>query len=116
MEKSYRNLVDKSSDIKGCTRDGLSESTPQEGLLTSKLSVFLREVRFNEQEFLAGKPVLDIKYFHLGSQNTNLFHPFNDQLDYILAIYFVESETTKDNIDRFLSDSLMAPLTKKLSY
>ncbi len=94
----------------------MSGRTPQDGLLASELSSSLREVRFCEQGFPAGIPVSDIKYHHPGSQNDNPFHPFNDQLDYALATFFAESETTKDNVDRFLSDPLMAPLTEKLSY
>ena len=40
----------------------------------------------------------------------------NDQLDHALANYFAESQTTKSNVNRFLSNLLMAPLTEKLSY
>ncbi len=90
--------------------------TPQAGLLGSELSSSLREVRFSDQEFAAGTPVFNIKYNHLGFQNDNPFYPFHDQLDYGLAKYFAESETTKSNVDKFLSDPLMAPLTEKLSY
>ena len=90
--------------------------TPQDGHFGSELLTFLREVRFSEQEFLASTLVFNIKYNYLGSQNHNLFYPFNDQIDYALTYYFVESETTKSNVDRFLSDPLMAPLTKNLFY
>ncbi len=109
-------MVGESSDTGSHARDSLSERITQDGLLASELSPSLREIRFSKQEFPAGIPVSDIKYQHPGSQNNNLFHPFNDQLDYVLATYFAESETTKGNVDRFLSDPLMAPLTKKLSY
>ncbi len=76
----------------------------------------MREVRFSNQEFAAGTPVSNIKYNYPGFQNNNLFYPFHEQLDYGLAKYFAESETTKSNIDKFLSNPLMAPLTEKLSY
>ena len=33
-----------------------------------------------------------------------------------MAHYFAESETTKGNVNKFLSDPLMTPLTKKFSY
>ena len=33
-----------------------------------------------------------------------------------MAHYFTELETTKGNVNKFLSDPLMTPLTKKLSY
>ena len=94
----------------------MSGHTPQDGLLANELSTSLREFRFSKQEFPTSKPVSNIKYPHLGFQNNNLFHLFNDQLNYILATYFAESETTKGNVDRFVSNPLMAPLTMKLSY
>ncbi len=116
IEVDHRNSVGKSSDTGSHARDGLSGRTPQDGLFASESSSSLREVRFREQEFPAGISVSDIKYHHPDSQNDNLFHPFNDQLDYALVTYFAEFETTKGNIDRFLSDLLMAPLTEKQSY
>lgn len=45
-----------------------------------------------------------------------MFHPFNDELDYALAHYFAESETTKGNVDKFFSNPLMRSITEKLSY
>ncbi len=51
-----------------------------------------------------------------GSQSNNPFHLFNDQLDYVLAHYFAESETIKHNVDKFLSNPLMKSIIKKLSY
>ncbi len=106
----------KSSDTRSCVKDSLSRCTPQDGLLASELSSSLKEVRFSKQEFSAGISVSDIKYHYSGSQNNNSFYPFNDQLDYAVTTYFVESETTKGNVDRFLCDLLIAPLTKKLYY
>ena len=116
IEGDHRNLVGKRSDIESHVKDGLLGRTPQDGLLANKLSASLKEVRFSKQEFLTSKPVSDIKYPHFASQNNNPFYPLNDQLDYALATYFAESETMKDNIDRFLSNPLMALLTEKLSY
>ena len=75
-----------------------------------------REITFNEFEFLVGTPVLDIRYEYLRSQNNNLFYPFNDQLNYILANYFAKSETIKCNVNKFLSNLLIKPITKKVSY
>ncbi len=97
-------------------RDILPGRTPQAGLLGSESSSSLREVRFRDQEFAAGISISNIKYNHPGFQNNNLFYPFYDQLGYRRAKYFAESETTKSNRDKFLSDPLMAPLTEKLSY
>ncbi len=117
IEGDHRNSVGECSSNAGSrARDGLSERTPQAGLLGSKSSSSLREVRFSDQEFAAGTPVSNIKYNHPGFQNNNPFYLFHDQLDYGLAKYFAESETTKSNVDKFLSEPLMAPLTEKLSY
>ena len=116
IEGDHRDLVGEYLDTRSRARDSLSERIPQDGLLASKLSSSLKEVRFSGQEFPAGKPVSDIKYHHPGFQNNNPFHPFIDQLDYALANYFAESETTKGNVDRFLSNLLKFPLTEKLSY
>ncbi len=71
---------------------------------------------FSESEFPVGTPVSDTRYIHLRSRSNNPFYPFNDQLDYALAHYFAESETTKRNVDKFLSNPLIKPITKKLSY
>ena len=116
IEGDHRDLVDKSSNIRSRVRDNLSKRTPQDGVFASELLLSLREVRFSEQEFPVSKPISDIKYHHLSSQKNNPFHPFNDQLDYVLINYFADFETIKGNVDRFLSDLLMFPLTEKLSY
>ena len=71
---------------------------------------------FSEFKFSAGTPVSDIWYKHPGSQNNNPFCFFNNEFDYALAHYFAELETTKRNINRFYTNSLMKPITKKLSY
>ncbi len=94
----------------------LSGHTPQAGLLGSESLSSLKEVRFCDQEFATGTPVSNIKYNHLEIQNNNSFYPFHEQLDYRLDKYFAKSETTKDNVYKFLSESLMPPLTEKLSY
>ena len=109
-------MIDKSLDTRICATNSLLGCTLQNKLFTSDLSVSLREVRFSEQEFIINKPILNIKYLHIGSQNNKAFHLFNDQQDYTLTIYFVESEITKDNVNKSLSNLLMAPFTKKLSY
>ena len=130
MHKLYDDLIDTSD---GNLEDGSQllnetnyivgdatnlpiEKTPQDGLLTSEFSSLLREEWFTGNKFPAGTSVLDIKYNHLGLKHQNSFYPFNDQLDYALAHYFAELETTKGNVNKFLSDPLMTPLTKKLSY
>ena len=58
----------------------------------------------------------NIKYNHLRIQNNNFFYSFHDQLNYGLAKYFAQSETTKINVDKFLSEPLMVLLTEKLFY
>ena len=76
----------------------------------------LREEWFSRNKFSAGIPISNIKYNHLGIRYQNSFYLFNDKLDYALAHYFAESETTKNNVNKFLSDLLMTSFTKKLSY
>ena len=101
IERDYRDLVGKSSNTRSRARAG---RIPQDGLLGNKLLSSPKEVRFSEQEFSAGTPVFNIKYDHPESQNDNLFYPFYNQLDYVLAYYFAESETTKSNVNKFLSN------------
>ena len=50
------------------------------------------------------------------SRCQNSFYIFNDQLNYALAHYFAELETTKCNVNKFLFNPLMTFFTKKLSY
>lgn len=57
-----------------------------------------------------------MRYNHPGSKYKSIFYFFNDQLDYAFAQYFVESDTINGNINKFLTNLLMAPFTKKLSY
>lgn len=90
--------------------------TSQNELYISKSSSSLKEVNFGEQKFLTSKSISNIKYYYTSFQNNNLFYLFNNQLDYILTNHFAEFETTKNNIDRFLSNALMALFTKKLFY
>ena len=71
---------------------------------------------FREQKFFASTSISDIKYNHTGSQKDNTFYAFYDQPDYAQAHYFTDFKTTKGNVNRFLSNSLTAPFTKKLSY
>lgn len=114
--KDYRDFVNKNSLFKSHRKDSMLGRSPENWLFASVLSLFLKEVRFSEQIFLADKPVSNIKYHYLNFQNINLFYPFNNQLDYALANYFTEFQTTKGNINRFLSNQLMSPLIEKLSY
>ena len=116
IKGDHRNLRDKSLNTESYAKDGLAGRTPQPGLLGNELSLSLREIRFSDQEFAANIPISIIKYNHPGFQNNNPFYLFHDQLDNRLAKYFVESETTKNNIDKFLFEPLIAALTKKLSY
>ena len=113
IEGYHRDLVGKSSDTRNHAR---IRRTPQDRLLKSKSSSSLKKIKFSDKEFPSGTLVSDIIYDHPVSQNNNLFYLFYNQLNYVLAYYFAESGTTQNNIDKFLSDLLMAPLTKKLSY
>ena len=116
MEKDYKDLIGKISDIESHAKYGLRRYIPRARLLISELSTLLKEVRFSKQDFPADKPISNIKYHYPGSQTNKPFCLFNDQLDYILVNYFVESKTTKGNIDRFISIPLIALLTQKLCY
>lgn len=71
---------------------------------------------FSESEFPVNISVLDTRHVQFESRNTNLFYLFNDQLDYAQAHNFAESETTRCNDDKYLSNLQMKPITKKLSY
>ncbi len=87
--------------------------TPQNKLI-SELSRKFREVTLSKSEFLVGTPVLDTRYEHFGTQNNNPIYTFNNQIAYVLANYFAELETTKCNVDKFISNLLMKPNTEKL--
>ena len=105
-------------DIRPANIDKERLATPNwtsQNRLLSELSSTFREVMFSECKFSVRISILDTKYKHSGSQNHNLFYPFNGQLDYLLAHYFVDSETTKHNVDKFLTNSFMKPITKDLS-
>ncbi len=82
-EKKEYPLGNKEQEVREDQRDSLGQSsdnksvknmppghTPQAGLLRSKLSLSLKEVRFCHQEFTAGIPVSNIKY------NQTLFNFF----------------------------------------
>lgn len=71
---------------------------------------------FTKNKFLAGTTISDIKYNHLELEYKNSFYSFKDPLNYALAHYFAKSKTTKGNVNKFLSDPVMAFLTRKLSY
>ena len=71
---------------------------------------------FSESKFLTSTSVLDTRYKHFGNQNNNLFYSFKGQLDYALAHYVADWETTKCNDDKFLTNLLMKPITKNLLY
>ena len=78
IERDYTNLVRENSNTGSRAKNGLSERIPQNGLLASESLSFFREVRFSEQKFPVGKPISDIKYYYLSSQNHNPFKLFND--------------------------------------
>ena len=116
IKKDHRNLGSKSLNIKSYIKNGLSRHTSQVGLLRSKLSSSLREIRFSNQEFTVNTPISNIKYNPPEFQNNNPFYPFYNQLDYELAKYFAKSKTTKNKVNKFLSKLLIALLTKNLFY
>lgn len=77
IDRDHKNLIDKRSDAESYARDSLLGHMPQDRLFASDLLSF-RKVWFSEKEFYISKPVLDIKYYYLDSENNNLFQLFND--------------------------------------
>ena len=78
IQKDYRNLGAESLDT-GChARDDLLRYIPQAGLLGSKSLSSLREIRFSDQEFIAGTPISKIKFNYPGFQNNNFFYLFHN--------------------------------------
>ena len=108
--------MDKTNHTIRDATDLLTKNTSQDRLLASKCLLLLRKEWFIKNKFPAGTPISNIKYNNLGVKHQNSFYLFNDELGYALAHYFAESETTKCNINKFLSDLLIIPLTKKLFY
>lgn len=88
---------------------------PQNELL-SKLSSTFKKMTFSKSEFPIGTSILNTSYVYPRSQNNNLFSSFNDQLDYIFTYLFAKLETTKHKVNKFLLNSLMKHITKKLLY
>lgn len=84
--------------------------------LRNKLSLIFTEVTFNKSEFLASTPILDTRYKYSRRKNNNSFYSFNGQLDYVLDHYFTDLETTKCNVDKFFTNSLIKPIIKNLLY
>ena len=76
----------------------------------------LKEEWFSRYEFFVGIIISNKKYIHLKSKHKISFYPLNDQLNYNLAYHFTELKTTKGNVNKFLIDFLIVPLTKKLFY
>ena len=85
-------------------------------LFASEFLSALREEWFSSYDFPVSIQVSNIKYKYLRSKYNTSFYPFNNQFDYALSHYFAKLETTKNNINKFLTDPLMTSLTKKLSY
>ncbi len=76
----------------------------------------LREKWFSSHEFFVGTIISNKKYQYLRLKYKSSFYFFNNKLDYNLAHYFVESEMTKGNVIKFLTDLLMTIFIKKLFY
>lgn len=84
--------------------------------MVSKFLSILKEKWFNSHKFLLSRLILDKRYKQSELKFKSTFHFFNHQLDYTLAYYFAESEITKGNINKLLTNLLMALFTKKLLY
>ncbi len=102
------------------TVNGIPEIPTEDTLwkkpFASEFLLVLKEEWFSSHEFLASTPISDKKYKHPRSKYKDSLYLFNDQFDYNLAYYFAESETTKSNMNKFLTDFLMVSFIKNLSY
>lgn len=94
----------------------LSQYILQDRFFVNKLLLFLKKIWLSEQNIFAGIYISNIKFNYPKSQNINIYYLFNNRLDYVLAYYFAKSETIKCNMNRFLSNSLIALFIKKLFY
>ena len=112
------DLLDKTDNTASAngTFEMPTKDTSRKELPASKSLTALRKEWFSSYKFSAGIRISDIKYRYQGSKHNNSFYPFNDQLNYSLAHYFTKSETTKGNVNKFLTDPLIPLLIGKLSY
>ena len=82
-KKDDINLASKSSDI-----DMRSGRTPQARLLKSESSLFLKEVRFHDQELAVDTHIYNINYNYTRLQNNKFFYSFmiNSTMDQAKAM------------------------------
>lgn len=73
IEEDHWNFVAKSSDIRSCAKDNFSGYTLQAGLLRNKLSLFLKKVRYSDQEFAVGISISNTNIIILDSKTIILF-------------------------------------------
>lgn len=85
-------------------------------ILQIELFLIFREEIFRKSKFLTGISILDIRYKYPGTQNNNLFYPFNNQLNYGLAQYFVKSKKIKCNVNKFFTNIFIKYITKRPLY
>ena len=97
--KDGSQLLDKTNYTVRDVTNLLTKRIPWDKLLVSESLSLLREEWFTRNKFLICTQVSDNKYNHLKLKHQNSFYPFKDQLDYALAYYFAESETTKGNVN-----------------
>ena len=115
--KASNNGKKKISGLKDRNKSRLTTSNSRfQNRLLSKLSSNFREMTFNESKFPASTPVSDIQFECTCSQNNHPFYCFNKQLNYELAHYFTELETTKRNTNRCFTNQMIKLITKKLLY
>lgn len=94
----------------------LIKKTSWKRLFTSEFLSALRKKWFNSYKFSTNTFILNIRYRYPRSKYKICFYFFNDQLNYVLAYYFAELKTTKNNINKFLTNLLIVFFTKNLSY
>lgn len=85
-------------------------------LFVSEFLSALKKEWFSSYKFSTSIRISDIKYIDPRLKYNSSFYLFNHQLHYILDHYFVESETNKDNVNKFSIGLLMISLNKKFLY
>lgn len=93
-----------------------NKDTSPNRLLASKNLSGSNEKQFDSYEFPAGILISKKKYKHPESKKKSTFYYFNNQLDHALAHYFAQLKIIKTNVNKFLTDPLMALVIKKLFY
>lgn len=78
-----------------------TKDTPQKKLFANNSLLVLRKKWFSIHKVLADVLISNNKYKYLKSKHKNSFYTLNNQIVYSLIDYFVESEITNGNVNKF---------------